>query len=392
MSSHPRLLARRLAGALLLTALITSGCANAQNQKPADNERDYRSALDRKLAALRSQIAEQGVTPELALAYANLARGVYRADVREGRETAPEVIDQAVVFLHAAAEEHPDEALQLHYTSAALYELIGHPAGVARELLIAIELKPSTELLRGLLALARGESVDRAVVEACSATRDLVPDHELLDFLLVCYDAAGDDPERLEWTAVELDLVELRELLQRHEPADHDELRRLARARLFSERRHDLLTVAGVLGLGLCHQGNCLRRGWTGASLQGEVMVRCRGDGCLRGGWDVNLPGEQVAHARCVDEGSCLRDGWRVSLPDGTAIETRCMAGGCEVQGWTTTLPNGVSYETLCADESCLEVGWSTEVGDQLVTCECARESCMNHGASCQREALAREP
>ena len=56
MSSHPRLLARRLAGALLLTALITSGCANAQNQKPADNERDYRSALDRKLARLEKYV------------------------------------------------------------------------------------------------------------------------------------------------------------------------------------------------------------------------------------------------------------------------------------------------------------------------------------------------
>ncbi len=385
----PRL-TRSIARALLLTAIATAGaCASAQDQTPADNEQEYRSAIERKISAVYSRIAEQGVTPELATSYANLARGLYRADVREGRETAPEVIDQAVVFLHAAAKDHPEEALQLHYTAAALYEVIGHPAGVARELLIAIKLEPSTELLRGLLALGRGESVDRAVVEACGATRDLVPDHELLDFLLVCYDAAGSDPARLEWTAVELDLVELREHLQRHQPEDHDDLRRQARARLFSARRHDVLTVAGVLGLGLCHQGNCLRRGWTGASLQGEVMVRCRGDGCLRGGWDINLPGEQVAHARCVNEGSCLRGGWRVSLPDGTAIETRCMADGCEAQGWTTTLPSGASIETFCSGESCVEIGWTTKVGDELVTCECARESCMNHGALCRSEARA---
>lgn len=380
---------KRLAALLVVASALAGaplgGCAT--QPETSDNERSYRDAVETKLARLRAQIADEGVTPRLAAAYANLARGVHRADVREGRTPDRAVTDQAIFYLHEAARAHPEEAVSLHFVAKTLYQQRGQPAEAAAELLAALTIEPEPLVFRELLEVERGEAVDATIVEACAAMRDDVPDRELIDFLLVCHDAAGGDFGRMQWMAASLDVGELQEHLAAHEPATHGELVRVARARVFTERRRQY-TIAAVLGLGVCHVDNCVRGGWTGGALAGgDVQVRCGEAGCLRDGWEARLPGGEIAATTCAAAGDCLRAGWRMSLPDGSLAETRCDERGCVEHGWTTSLPDGESFRTSCRGGDCLQKGWETRVGDETLTCACVRKSCQNYGATCRVDA-----
>ena len=368
--------------ALLIASLA---CTPKPPQLTPDTDAAHSEAIARKLAALRAEIEQEGLTPTRALDFARLARGEYRVQQRGDKAPDPADTDEAIALLLRAADEHLLAGAELRAQAAELYVLRDEPKRAAQLYLDALVRDPKPELFRGLLDLPCSPEVDAAVLTACPHMRPVASPTDATDLALVCLETADGDRSKLTWPEAAADLSVIDdELRAARSEEQHLELLATARTRVFSQRRLRITTIAAVFGSGLCHVENCGRGGWTGHGLDGDVTVRCGESGCLYDGWDARLPGGLVARTRCFSR-DCLSRGWKTTFPDGQEIKTTCLYGKCATAGWVTYLPEGGEVQAHCTDGDCLGVGWTTTLVDaSRYRCTCVREGCKNHGAECR--------
>jgi hypothetical protein len=329
---------------------------------------DPNAAADKQLAAdldaKGREIDTQGVTPERALAYADLVLRAHQSGaLQRGAVYGPTVVNAGIDHAKAAREAAPDHAAILLVAEGQL-ELIRDRKPRALEAHVeAIGLDPSPPIFWALVGLPEIEGRNAAVADACPQVRPAVSEAELHDFVGVCLAASGGDRKALEWKTAKKEIKAYEAERRRREEEqrrreEEERKRREEEERLAAEaaRKSQRYASAAVFAAGRCEFGDCAGNGWTTRADDGEIRTRCSFSKCLENGWETTFPDGSRATTRC-SFGNCAENGWETSLPDGSRSNTRCEFSKCFENGWETRLPDGGSVRCRCSFSKCLENG-----------------------------------
>lgn len=376
--------------------------AEQHRREVASEDERLAAKLEQQRALVGAQYEAGAVEVEAALQYAELVERVHQVGAsNRGLIDGAFHRQQALEFLTAAnAGESPEDAVarsQLLQVQTRLLVLDGQVDRAAQLYVGMLEVHPDLQVFRRLYELPPTSATDAAVVAACRIARPAVLASDVVRFVEDCLARTQGDRSALSWPGIEADYAKLDVVLtQRALERDRQEKQRAREAaqRAVEEAKReaeekklaqmrDRYAYAAVFAAGRCEFGDCVHRGWTARTPDGDVRVRCEFGECLTRGWEARFPDGTTAQTRC-EFSECMTRGWETRFPDGTTARTRCEFGECATRGWETRLPDGTTARTRCEFSECYTRGWETRMPDgSSIRCRCNFGECLERGADC---------
>lgn len=372
--------------------------AEQRRQQLAQEDEQLLTTLEQRRAVVVAEQEAGEVDLQSALAYAQLVEYAHRVRATErGLIDGRAIRVTALEILALPRPQDQPSQRQLLQVQAQIYLLDDQVDRASQIYLTLIEQQPDLAVFEQLRRLPLTATTDAAVVSACPHVQSLVDEGHRHEFVEHCLARAHGQRDALSWNGVEQDLVTyevVRE--QREQQAQREaEVRAREDARLAKEQAEreeeakklaqmqERYAYAAVFAAGRCEFGDCVHRGWTARTPDGEVRVRCEFGECLTRGWEARFPDGTTARTRC-EFSECMKRGWETRFADGTTARTRCDFGECATRGWETRLPDGSTARTRCDFSECYTRGWETRMPDgSTIRCRCNFGECLERGADC---------